>query len=269
MNRRGFLKLGAGAVAGAAVSLRAGEDSGVRGKRVIAECLKALGGDAFLTMQDRTESGRAYSFYNEKLSGLSIAKIYTRHVDSPPAGELPVRERQAFGKDGDFGVLFTGSKEGWDVSYRGARPLPEATVQRYLDSYYHNFFCILRHRYHEPGMLFESQGSDVLLNEPVEIVDITDSENRVTTVYVHFSSKLPVRQKFYRRDPVTKDRREEVSEFSKFRDVGGGVQWPYSIRKVRDTEKIYEIYSERVVVNQNLADSLFTLTPGVKILKPV
>jgi hypothetical protein len=268
MNRRGFLRLTAG-VAGAAASLSAAEDSTVRGKRVIAECLKALGGDAFLTMQDRTESGRAYSFYNEKLSGLSIAKIFTRHLDTAPKDELPVRERQAFGKDADYGVLFTGGKEGWDFSYRGARPLPEATVQRYVESYYHNFFNILRHRYHEPGILFESQGSDVLLNEPVELVDITDSENRVTTVYIHYSSKLPVRQKFHRRDPVTKERREEVSEFSKFRDVGGGVQWPFTIRKSRDTEKIYEIYSERVVVNQHLDESLFTLGPGVKILKPV
>ncbi|HEY3741478.1 MAG TPA: hypothetical protein VGL53_16615 [Bryobacteraceae bacterium] len=272
MNRRGFLKLAAGASGALAASAKlsfAGEDIAVRGKRVIAECLEALGGKAFLAMQDRTEDGRAYSFYNEKLSGLSIAKIYTRHVDNPPAGELPVREREAFGKDGDFGVLFTAKKEGWDYSYRGARPLPDATVQRYLEGYYHNFFDIVRHRYNEPGMIFESQGSDVLLNEPVEVVDITDSENRVTTVYVHYSTKLPVRQRFYRRDPIIKERREEVSEFSKFRDVGGGVQWPFTIRKSRDTEKVYEIYSERVVINQGLSDAMFALDPGTKILKPV
>ncbi len=31
-------------------------------------------------MEDRVENGRAYSFYNDRLSGLSIAKIYTRYV---------------------------------------------------------------------------------------------------------------------------------------------------------------------------------------------
>jgi hypothetical protein len=248
----------------------AAEDVAVRGKRVIAECLQAIGGKAFLSMQDRTESGRAYSFYNEKLSGLSIATIYTRHYDTPPApDELPLRERQAFGKDGDFGVLFTGGKEAWDYSYRGVRPLPDTTAHRWVESYYHNFFCIMRHRYTEPGLLFESQGTDVLLNEPVEVVDITDSENRVTTVYVHYSSKLPVRQRFYRRDPVTKERREEVSEFSKFRDAGSGVQWPFTIRRMRDSEKVYEIYSEHVGINQSLADSLFTLPAGAKMLKPI
>ena len=36
------------------------------------------GGQQYLNMQNREVAGRAYSFYREKLSGLSIAKIYTR-----------------------------------------------------------------------------------------------------------------------------------------------------------------------------------------------
>lgn len=253
--------------AGAAAAMGAAEDSAARGKRVIAECLEALGGKAFLSMQDRVEAGRAYSFYNEKLTGLSRAKIYTRHLDKAAAGEIAIRERQAFGKDEDSAVLFMG-KEGWDLTFRGARPLPEAQMVRYQESYIHNFFNILRHRYQELGLIFESQGSDVLVNEPVEVVDITDSENRVTTVYLHYSSKFPIRQRFYRRDPLTKERHEEISEFSKFRDVGGGVKWPYAIRRERDKEKLFEIYSESVAVNQSLKDSLFALPADAKILKP-
>ena len=262
MNRRVFFMSGVGA----AFAFGA-DDSATRGNRVIAECLEALGGKAFQSMQDRVETGRAYSFYNEKLTGLSRAKIYTRHLDDGKPGEIPVRERQAFGKDEDSAVLFLG-KEGWDLTFRGARPLPEPQMVRYQESYIHNFLLILRHRYNEPGLIFESQGSEVLLNEPVEVVDITDAENRITTVYLHYSTKFPIRQKFYRRDPLTKERHEEISEFSKFRDIGGGVKWPYAVRRERDKEKTFEIYSESVTVNQGLKDSLFTLPPGIKILKP-
>lgn len=261
MNRRMFFMSAAGAAAAWGA-----EDSATRGKRVIAECLEALGGKAFQSMQDRVETGRAYSFYNEKLTGLTKAKIYTRHLDKVNPGEMPVRERQAFGKDEDSAVLFMG-KEGWDLTFRGARPLPDAQLVRYQESYIHNFLLMLRHRYQEPGLIFESQGSEVLVNEPVEVVDITDSENRITTVYLHYSTKFPLRQRFYRRDPLTKERHEEISEFSKFRDIGGGVKWPFAVRRERDKEKLFEIYSEHVVVNQNLTDSLFALPPGVKILK--
>jgi len=41
-----------------------------RGKRVVDEALAALGGDAFLHVADRVETGRAYSFYNAQLAGL-------------------------------------------------------------------------------------------------------------------------------------------------------------------------------------------------------
>src|SRR5438034_8996662 len=109
MNRRLFFMSAAGADAAIGA-----EDVVKRGKRVVAESLEALGGKAFLAMQDRVEKGRAYSFYNEKLTGLSLAKIYTRHLDKVNPGELPVRERQAFGKDEDSAVLFLG-KEGWDL----------------------------------------------------------------------------------------------------------------------------------------------------------
>jgi hypothetical protein len=101
----------------------------------------------------------------------------------------------------------------------------------------------------------------------VEIVEIFDSENRSVTVYFSQSTKLPLRQFYYRRDPRTRERVEEVTVYSKYRDVGGGVMWPFAIRRERDGEKIYEIYSDSVVINQNLKDDLFTLPANMKILK--
>src|SRR5215472_15970200 len=54
-----------------------GETMQERGKRVVNECLQALGGDRYMNMQTREIGGRAYSFYREQLSGQSLAKIYT------------------------------------------------------------------------------------------------------------------------------------------------------------------------------------------------
>src|SRR5277367_959919 len=81
-----------------------------RGKKIIDEVIQAIGGEKFLTMEDRTESGRAYSFYNGEISGLSIAKIYTRYVtvaNSKTGQDLGQREREVFGKDQDASVMFT------------------------------------------------------------------------------------------------------------------------------------------------------------------
>jgi hypothetical protein len=241
-----------------------------RGKRVVNECLEALGGSRYLAMQTREQSGRAYSFYREQLTGLSIAKVYTRFYAGvkDPAHELAVRERQNFGKKEDFGVLFA-EREAFDITFRGARPLPDDRFERYKETTLRDIFYILRMRLHEPGLVFESRGADVLQNAPVEIVDITDADNKTTTVYFHQITKLPVRQIFFRRNAVTKEKDEEVTLYSKYRDVGGGVQWPFAIERERNQEKIFEIFSESVKINDpKVADSLFELPAGIKKLKP-
>ena len=252
-----------------AVAVRA-ETIQERGTRVVKEALAALGGSRYLAMEDRVEKGRAYSFYRENLSGLAIASIYTRYLPGPAEpGQLRQRVRQAFGKNEDAWDLFLENGEGWDVTYHGARPIEKDLLERYRYSTLHDIFYILREKWNTPGMIYESQGADVVNNQPVEIVDITDPDNRVVTVYFHQSTKLPVKQVFYRRDPKTRDRHEETTIYSKYRDVGGGVMWPFAVYRERDGEKIFQMFAESVSINQNLPDNLFMLPGDVKRLKPV
>jgi len=246
-----------------------GETNQERGKRVVDHAVAALGGQKFLSMKDRVESGRAYSFYREQLSGLSFAKIYTRYLtrpEPPVPAFLGVRERQSFGKKKEeTAVLFT-ETEGFEITYRGARPLPNEQYDRFRESTLRNVFYILRQRLGEPGMIFESRGSDVVDNTPVEVVDITDSDNRLVTVHFQISTKLPIRQMTERRNPQTKERIEEMTRYTKFRDVGGGVMWPFTIQRERNGEKIFEIFSDSVTINQGLTDNLFTLPSDMKLL---
>jgi hypothetical protein len=253
-----------------AAALSPAQDKQQRGRQILDEAVRALGGERFLSMNDRVERGRAYSFYREKLSGLSRATIYTRYLSNTEEGIpgfVAVRERQAFGKDEDTAVLFT-ETDAWEITFRGARPMPQATIDRFRDSTLRNVFYILRQRLKEKGLIVEAMGSEVFDNQPVDMVDITDASNRVVTVYIHRSTHLPVKQIYARRDPATRDRFEEVTVFSKYRDVGGGVQWPFSILRTRDGEKIYEMFSESVMINQGLTDERFSLPATMKVLKP-
>ena len=178
-----------------------------------------------------------------------------------------MRERQNFTKQEDFGVLFN-EQGGWEITFRGARLLEPLRIANWRDSTLRNVFYILRQRLNEPGMDFFSQGSDRYENLPVELVDITGADGLTVTVYFSQSTKLPVRQVFKRRNPEFKDFDTEETFFAKYRDVGGGVKWPQNIRRLRNSEKIYEIYSESVKVNSGLKDDLFTLPAKLKILPP-
>ncbi len=242
----------------------------VRGRQIADEAIAALGGPAFLNMKDRVESGRGYSFYREQLSGLSRATIYTRYLtrpEPPPQGYIGQRERQAFGKDEDIYIVFN-EMGGHEITYRGAKPLPPESMERWQESLRHNIFHTFRSRMGEPGLIFEFVRTDIHDNAPVNVVDVVDADGRVTTVYFEQTSKLPVRQSWFRRDPRTRQKIEEITVYAKFRDVGGGVHWPYVVRRERGGEKIFEMFADDVKVNQNLTDELFTLAGDVKIIDP-
>ncbi len=252
----------------APLGLTAAETRTERGERVVREAVAALGGEAFLRMQDRVEAGRAYSFYRARLAGLSRMKIYARYLtrpEPPQAGFFGLRVRQALGKDEDAVALFLEDGTGWDVTYRGAKPIPVEEGKRFQETQLRNVLYLLRMRLGEPGLILEGMGREVVDNQPAEVVEITDADNRVVTVWFHESTKLPVQQRAFRR--TGGDRSEEVTTYAKFRDVGGGVQWPHTIVRTRDGEKIFEQFSESVVINQNLSDTLFTISADTRILK--
>jgi hypothetical protein len=236
-----------------------------KGKQIVEDAIGALGGQHFLQMQNRVESGRAYSFYNEEISGLDIATIYTEYLTSQPENGLAVREREVFGKKQDYSVLFL-QDQGWDVTFRGARPVPDPSLKRYLNSTRNNILYLLRVRYKEPGMEFDYVGHDVVQNVEVLMVDISDAQGQVIHVVFDRITHLPIRQTFNYVDPETKLRMDETTEYGNFRDVGDGVKLPFAIRRERNGQKVYELYATKIAINQTLPPKMFELPPGVKVL---
>src|SRR3989442_1701417 len=115
-----------------AVSLH-GETSQEKGQQLIRQCLEAVGGQAFVRMRDRVQTGRAYQFYQERLGGFAVVTYYIKYdpkPSSPEPGWIGIRERRDIGKDKAYGAIFADGK-GYEVTFRGARPFPESYMQQY------------------------------------------------------------------------------------------------------------------------------------------
>jgi len=255
--------LAAASAAQTAQTAQTAETRQNRAKRVIQEAIQALGGDVFLHMEDRVESGRAYSFDNGSLAGLSIATIYTRYL-APAPGKVELREKDAYLKDESAGVLFT-EDGAWEYNFHGVRPLDEQRIANFKDNLLHNIFYILRQRLNEPGMMLYSEGSDFYENRPVEIVDITDAANNTVTVSFSQLDKWPVKQEFKRRNTTYNDFDKEVTLYAKYHQAGG-IYWPMDIRRDRNGRKIFEMYSDSIEINKGLTDNVFSLPAKLKML---
>jgi hypothetical protein len=238
-----------------------------KGKQVVTEAVEALGGTRFTSMKNRVESGVAYSFYRSQITGRDIATIYVEYLDQMPAKGLAVQEREAFGKKQDYSILLL-PDQGFEVTYRGARPLPDDQWKRYVTTTSMNVFYLLREHLNDPKMEYDFVRSDVVSNTQVNIVDITDADNRTARVYFDYNVKVPIRQEYSEWDPIGQQKSMEVTDFSKYRDVDG-FKWPYVTHRERNGEVVFEIFANSVHINSNLPPKTFELPPGAKILKKV
>lgn len=219
-------------------------------------------------MQNRVASGRVYSFFHDELKGLDLATIYTEYAESKPQKGLAVREREVLGKKQDYSFLFL-ADQGWDITFRGARPIPDESWDRYARSTENDILYLLRARQGEPGMDFDFVGSQVYISRHVEIVDITDATSRTIRVYFDHNSRLPMRQIFSWLDPETRQKNEEIAVFDKYRDIGQGIMWPFSIERERNGYKTYQFFANKVEANKGPPPKVFDLPSGAKMLKKV
>ena len=70
-------------------------------------------------------------------------------------------------------------------------------------------------------------------------------------------------------DPATKEHNDEAIDYDKYRDIGGGIMWPYSIERERNGYKSYQMFATNIEANQQVPPKTFDLPPGAKVLKKV
>lgn len=239
-----------------------------RGRDVIDKAVAALGGDRFLHMRYRVARGRVYSFFHDQLSGLDVATIYTEYLPARPAKGIALREREVLGKKQDYSYLFL-PDQAFDVTFRGARPIPDESWQRYVRTTENDILYILRVRRDEPGMIYDYVGSDVYLSRHVEIVDVTDAQSRTVRAYFDHNTMLPIHESFAWLDPDTKYHNDEVTDYDKYRDAGDGIMWPYTIERQRNGYKAYQMFAAKVETDQPVPPKIFDLPPGARLLKQV
>lgn len=241
------------------------DPEGDKAKAVVDLALQALGGDRYVNMHTRLATGRVYTFFRDQTSGSDLARIYTEYLPTVPKEGVALRERQFLGKKLDYSYLFL-EKQAWELTYRGARPVDPDVLDRYLRTTQNDILYFLKFRRNESGLYYDFIGSQVYLSRHVEIIEITDSDRRVIRVFFDHNTHLPIRETFTWLDPDTKYRNDEVIEYDKFRDIGGGITWPFNIERSRNGYKTFQLFADRVEANPAPPENTFALPPKMKVL---
>jgi hypothetical protein len=223
------------------------QENARKAKAVLDRMIQALGGPAYLGIQDVSQQGRTYSFYHGRPS--SVGTVFWRFY------KYPDRERIELTKQRDVAFVYNGNK-GYELTYKGAALEDEKTLTDYLRRRQHSLDWVIRKWLNEPGIALFYEGSTVAEERPAEQVTILNSKNESVTLFVSTDNHLPVKKSYSWRDPLDKLRSTEDEVYDGYRNVQD-IMTPFSVTRFLNGEMSNQRFLNSVTYNSGVSDSLF------------
>ncbi len=229
-----------------------------KAKILIDQMTQALGGQAYLNVQDSSQEGRTYSFHHGQPNSLGV--LYWRF------SKFPDKERIEFTKKRDVAYVYNGNK-GYEITFKGTAPQDEKTLTEYLRRREYSLEWVLRRWLHDPGVALFYEGAAVAEQKPAEQVTIMNARNQAVTIYIDPNTHLPIKKSFSWRDPVDKERDTEDEVYDAYRPVQG-IMTPHNVTRFYNGDMANQRFLNSISYNQGLSDSMFSANPSYDPNKP-
>lgn len=224
------------------------DQSAAKAKQIIQQAIDALGGATYLNVKDSTCTGQLGQFgHSGDLNG------FAKFIDFT---QPPLKDRQENMPKRNIIEVYNSDK-GWVLDRGGVSEAAVSDVARFQEDVKVDLDNILRHRIHEPNMIFRYTGQDVVDLHEVDWVELVDNENRTIRIAFSRSTHLPVRKTVDTRDPNSQLKSEEVEYYSLYHPVDG-VQTAFQVTRERNELKVFQVFFDKCQYNTGVSDSLFT-----------
>jgi hypothetical protein len=227
------------------------EDPGVRKARALLDqMIQALGGQAFLNVQDMEQQGRSYGFYHGNPSG-----------QGAPFWRLwkwPDKDRFELTKQRDVIYIYNGD-QGWEITYKGTRAEDPEELKEYLQAREYSLNNVVRVWLKQPGTALFYDGVGLTQDKQVDKVTIINANGRAVTLFIDQNTHLPVKKSYFVRDPESREKDEEAEVFDNWRPEQG-INTAHVIVAMHNGEMTRQRFIQSVIYNQGIPDSKFTAT---------
>jgi hypothetical protein len=225
------------------------QENARKAKAVIDQAIEALGGQAYLGIQDASQQGRTYSFYHGRPNGYGVEYwLFYRYPD---------KERDELTKKRDVAYVINGDK-GYEITYKGTRAMDTKDLTDALRRRQFALDWVLRHWINELGVALFYDGPVVAADKPAEQITILNSKNQGVTLDFDSATHLPLKKSFSWRDPTDKERNVEEEIYDNYRP-GQGIMTPFSITRFYNGDMSNQRFLNSVTYNHGLADSMFNV----------
>ncbi|MGH9530469.1 MAG: hypothetical protein ACRD2S_11200 [Terriglobales bacterium] len=220
-----------------------------KAKALLDQMIQALGGNAYLNIQDVSQQGRTYSFHlgRPTSAGLLFWRFY----------KYPDKDRIELTKQRDVAEVFNGEK-GAEITYKGIGPMDTKELTDHIRRQKYSLDVVLRKWLNEPDVALFYDGPTVADEQPVEKVTIMNAHDQALTIYIDSNTHLPVKKSFSWRDPTDKQRNVEQEGYDNYRP-SDGIMTPFVVTRYYNGDMSNQRFLASVSYNKGMNDSMFNV----------
>ena len=219
--------------------------------------VKALGGQAWLNLQNQMRHGHIAVFFHGQ-PDLGTSEYWDFHV-------WPDKDRIEFTKHRDVVQFFLG-RTGAEVTYKGKAPLPQDIVDDYLRRRDHSIETAVKTWLNDPQTILVYEGKHLAERHLAEQVTLISPQNESMTILMDVQTHLPLRRTFQWRDPVYKDKNTDAEEYDDYHVVDG-LPTAFSITRFKNDEMIRPYYVVKVEYIQALPPDIWSVDAADRRIK--
>ena len=234
------------------------QENARKAKATIEQAIQALGGQTYLTLRDREQQGRGYSFHHGRPNGSGgVFWSFT---------EFPDKERVELTKERDVAELYVGNKA-WEITYKGPHPVEQKALDDYLRRRRFSLDTVLRTWVNDPSVVLLFEGFAIAAQHPATQITLINAQNESVTLYFDSDTHLPVKKSFSWRDPTDRQKNVEEEVYENYRQVSG-VMAPYNLTRYFNGDMTNQRFLNSVTINQRLDEAMFDPRSGYNPNKP-
>ena len=201
-----------------------GEKNAKQARAALDAMVEALGGNAWLNMKNQVREGHIAAFYRGQ-PDLGTTKFYDFHA-------WPDHDRTEFTNHRDVVQFYIGRK-GTEVTYRGAKALPQEQVDEFLRRRDHSIETAVKIWLKDPNTILVYEGQRMSERHLADQVTLISAQNESITIQMDTQTHLPLRRSYKYRDPVYKDIDTETEEYDNYHTVDG-FPTAFSISRIKE-----------------------------------
>jgi hypothetical protein len=236
-----------------------------KARAAIESAIQALGGQPYLTYQNRKEEGRYYPLYHGRTDSTGIP--YNYYVGYPDKDRFEViHTKDIYLIEGSIGdvkvknkfddVVIHNGNNGYEITYKGTAALEPEELQRFLRRRPHSLEWIFRKWVRDPNVAYFYDGAKVVNGKESEGVTLLNSQDDSVSIFLDLNSHYPVKIGYSWRDPKDKQKNVEEEVYDNYKLVQG-IWTPHSVTRYFNGETSQQRFIAIASYNLTLPDSMF------------